>query len=150
MVARPKSPDGRSVTHAAKFSEAESAAVDAVRGDVRWSEWLRDVALAAAGHVSPPPAAASEPVYRNEPVNLNPVAVNRNLEGIEVNRNVAVNRNEAPGAPARKPASPLAAAGLVPASSLPKPRRCSHPGKRSVGGWCKECDHLIEPGGAWA
>ena len=39
-------------------------------------------------------------------------------------------------------------ADLVPASSLP--RRCSHPGKRSVGGYCHECDHRILPGGEWA
>ena len=46
------------------------------------------------------------------------------------------------------PAAPSAVAGLVPASSLP--RRCSHPGKRSVGGYCQDCDHLILAGGAWA
>ena len=39
---------------------------------------------------------------------------------------------------------------LTVASALPKPRRCSHPGKRSVGGWCPDCDHLIKPGGIWA
>lgn len=41
-----------------------------------------------------------------------------------------------------------------PAASAPEPvtapRRCPHPGKRSVGGWCPGCDHLILTGGAWA
>ena len=32
----------------------------------------------------------------------------------------------------------------------PAARRCTHPGKRSVGGWCPGCDHLILTGGAWA
>ena len=44
----------------------------------------------------------------------------------------------------------LSDAGLTVASALPKPRRCNHPGKRSVGGFCPDCDHLIQPGGAWA
>ena len=48
------------------------------------------------------------------------------------------------------PAAPPVIADLVPASSLPKPRRCSHPGKRSVGGYCGDCDHLILSGGEWA
>jgi hypothetical protein len=49
---------------------------------------------------------------------------------------------------AQEPAPPVA--GLVPASSLPKPRRCNHPGKRSVGGWCPDCQHRILVGGEWA
>lgn len=54
-------------------------------------------------------------------------------------------------APAVAPvAADLAGIPLTVASALPKPRRCTHAGKRSVGGWCKDCDHLIEPGGAWA
>ena len=47
-------------------------------------------------------------------------------------------------------AADLAGIPLTVASALPKPRRCTHPGKRSVGGWCKECDHLVQPGGSWA
>lgn len=31
----------------------------------------------------------------------------------------------------------------------PQPKRCPHPGTRSVGGWCNECDHLIGNGGYW-
>ena len=47
---------------AAKFSPAEVEAVDLARGDVSRSEWLRTVALAAAGQpVGKPPAAARVP-----------------------------------------------------------------------------------------
>ena len=48
------------------------------------------------------------------------------------------------------PAALPVVADLVPASSLPKPRRCSHPGYRSSGGYCKDCDHRILSGGLWA
>lgn len=41
----------------------------------------------------------------------------------------------------------LPGAGVIEA---PVRMRCVHPGKRSVGGFCKECDHLILPGGDWA
>ena len=48
------------------------------------------------------------------------------------------------------PAAPPVVADLAPASSLPKPRRCSHQGKRILGGWCDECNHRILAGGMWA
>ena len=150
IVARPKSPDGRSVTHAVKLSEAESAAADVVRGDVRWSVWLRGLVLAAVepGRVVPSPRA--EPVNRNEPVNLNPDAVNLNGAGIPVNQNVAVNQNKPKRARAPKVPPVAVAAGLVPASALPKPQRCTHPGTRIIGGYCESCDHRILSGGIWA
>ena len=51
-------------------------------------------------------------------------------------------------APKVPPPVPVIPAGLVPAPALPK--RCTHPGKRSVGGWCPDCDHRILIGGEWA
>ena len=51
---------------------------------------------------------------------------------------------------AQAPKPPLAAAGLVAASSLPKPRRCNHQGTRYLGGYCSECEHRILAGGLWA
>lgn len=45
--------------------------------------------------------------------------------------------------PPVKPASP---------GPLPQPstgQRCTHSGTRVIGGYCKHCDHLIEPGGRW-
>ena len=61
----------------------------------------------------------------------------------------AATKRSAPNRPAAEPAE-LAGIPLTVASALPRPQRCTHPGKRSVGGWCKDCDHLIEPGGKWA
>jgi len=29
------------------------------------------------------------------------------------------------------------------------PRRCTHQGTRIIGGYCRQCDHMIEPGGLW-
>ena len=48
------------------------------------------------------------------------------------------------------PAAPPVVADLVPASSLPRPKRCSHQGKRILGGWCDDCNHRILAGGMWA
>jgi hypothetical protein len=47
-MARPESPDGKRVTICAKFSEAQAAAIDAARGHMMRSEWLRHAALAEA------------------------------------------------------------------------------------------------------
>jgi len=48
------------------------------------------------------------------------------------------------GSTTRKPKAALAVPFVEPA-----PRRCTHPGKRVIGGYCKDCDHMIEPGGLW-
>ncbi len=47
-VARPKSPDGKRVPMSTRLSEPEAAEIDAARGNTSASEWLREVALAAA------------------------------------------------------------------------------------------------------
>ena len=97
-----------------KLSEAESVAADAIRGDVRWSEWLRVLVRAAVEPVN----QNAVPVNAIEPVNLNPVAVNLNGAGKPVNRNVTVNQNEAPkrarAAQVPPPAPVIAAASLLP------------------------------------
>lgn len=38
---------------------------------------------------------------------------------------------------------------LTVASALPKPPRCNHPGFRTTGGFCPQCDHLVAVGGLW-
>jgi hypothetical protein len=40
------------------------------------------------------------------------------------------------------------AAGTKAAQTDTHPR-CPHPGKRVIGGWCGDCDRMIEPGGYW-
>ena len=75
-MSRPKSPDGRRVAMSARFSESESAEIDAARGGVERSPWLRAAALAAARGVL---------AVRTVPVNRNPesrVPVNRNAEPV--------------------------------------------------------------------
>jgi len=46
----------------------------------------------------------------------------------------------------RKAVKRGAGAVTVPAATR---QRCAHPGTRLIGGFCRECDHLIEPGGYW-
>src|SRR5512146_2832958 len=55
------------------------------------------------------------------------------------------------GKPARTEPPPMKAAspGPLPQPSTPQPMRCTHSGTRVIGGYCKHCDHLIEPGGRW-
>ncbi len=53
-MARPKTPEGKRVTICAKFSEAQAAEIDAARGSMDRSEWLRLAALAAAGRQRTP------------------------------------------------------------------------------------------------
>jgi hypothetical protein len=125
MVARPRSPDGNNVAITIKVSDNAAAAIDSARGGLTRSAWVRGTLLAMLG-TSPVAATATVP----------PAA------GTEPRK---PQRAEAVKVP-----PVLAAAGLVPASLLPKPRRCSHPGKRSVGGWCDDCDHRILIGGEWA
>ena len=48
----------------------------------------------------------------------------------------------------REPGSE-AVIGTAPRTPAALRKRCNHPGKRSVGGYCPDCDHLIEPGGYW-
>ena len=52
---------GRNVAMAAKFTPAEAAIIDTARGEVNRSEWLRTVALAAAGQPVGARAPAGKP-----------------------------------------------------------------------------------------
>jgi hypothetical protein len=67
-MSKPKSPDGKRVTMGVRFSEPDAKAIDAARGTVSRSEWLRGVALAAVSGGQSAPArtmpAVSEPVNR--------------------------------------------------------------------------------------
>jgi hypothetical protein len=53
-MARPKSPEGKRVTICAKFSDAQADAIDAARGHMDRSEWLRQAALVAVERQRPP------------------------------------------------------------------------------------------------
>jgi hypothetical protein len=53
-MARPKTPEGKRVTICARFSEAQAAEIDAARGTMDRSAWVRLAALAAAERQRPP------------------------------------------------------------------------------------------------
>ena len=68
---------GRTIALAAKFSDAEVAIIDTARGEVTRSEWLRTVALAAAGKPAPrtsPPTGKPGRVPFREPEPLGRLA----------------------------------------------------------------------------
>jgi len=140
MVARPRSPDGNNVAITIKVSDRVAEALDAARGELSRSEWARGTITAALdGSLMTPPQALG---YAQALRTASPIPFSKAPEIIAEM-----------SAPATKPApvaAELAGIPLTVASALPKPRRCTHPGKRSVGGYCKECDHLIQPGGTWA
>jgi hypothetical protein len=125
MVARPRSPDGNNVAITIKVSDNAASAIDSARGGLTRSAWARGTLLAALGTSPVAAAGAGPPAAGTEP-------------------------RKPQRAEAVKVPPVLAAAGLVPASSLPARRRCTHQGTRVIGGYCKDCDHRIEPGGAWA
>jgi hypothetical protein len=56
IMARPRTPEGKRVTMGAKFSEAQAAEIDAARGVMNRSEWLRHAALAATERQRAPAA----------------------------------------------------------------------------------------------
>lgn len=45
------------------------------------------------------------------------------------------------------PGEPPAAAAPRVAVGRAQRRRCPHPGTRVIGGWCRECGVVVEPGG---
>ena len=70
-MARKPTPDGKRVTACTKFSEAEADRMDAARGALTRSEWLRSLALAA---IEPEPAARPAPKRRPPAASRAPVA----------------------------------------------------------------------------
>jgi len=69
-MARPKTPEGKRVTICAKFSEAQAAEIDAARGTMDRSEWMRLAALAATERQRPParkPRADTAPPVAFQP-----------------------------------------------------------------------------------
>lgn len=55
----------------------------------------------------------------------------------------------APGAPVFQDPGAEAVTGDIPPAPAATRKRCTHRGYRQIGGFCHECDHLIEPGGYW-
>lgn len=104
-----------------RMTAQELADLDGARGQLSRSEWLRRVLLAA------------------EPRKSGKYSINSLPPAAGGCQQSALGRTAEKAATQSEPVRPP---GL--------PRRCSHPGKRSVGGWCPDCDHLILTGGTWA
>lgn len=153
MMARPKSPDGKSTLLAFKISERQQAAYDAARGGVPMAEWARSALDRAAalegrwpeivvdGRMPPGTAALAGPGCGGEPqmVIMTGLSAEPPPRSSPRKRTAAVPQ----AAFSDPPENPLPAPG-------PEPRRCDHPGRRVNGGWCVQCQWTILPGGKFA
>ena len=126
-MARGLPAEGRWVAVTVSLRQEHVDRLDKVRGGLNRSEWIRPVVLAALEDADDAADADAAWAEAGDPVPLAEVPAPRRR---------------------RKPAK---APEVLPlAEPAESPRRCPHPGKRSVGGYCNECDHLIKPGGYWA
>ena len=144
-MSRVKTPNGKRVLLAVKVSEGTAGAIDSARGDLRRGQWLEnliDAALEAEG-ISQAPIDSLPP----------------QIPAVKT-RARAPRRTPAPKASPVTVAPPPGAAVFqdpgaerIVADAPPAPaatrKKCTHPGYRQIGGFCRECDHLIEPGGYW-
>ena len=152
-MGRKKTADGKRVLLAVKVSEGTAAAVDSARGELLRGHWLLkliDSALEAEG-------ISTAPIDRLPPV-IPAVKAGRVKSRANGHRPPAAPPSSGPP-PSSMPPPPGAAvfqdpgAERVVTDAPPAPastrKRCNHPGYRQIGGYCRECDHLIEPGGYW-
>ena len=150
-----------------KLSQPMSDAADAMRGDALRAHWLESL-IAAALAGGPVREAATE---RPEAPRVRVEAEAMTQDEYEHQMAAAKRREsrKADSEPRKRAPKPRAAAAaepspvdavralaeasgvpLVPASQLsrpPRPDRCTHPGTRVIGGWCKECQRMVGPGG---
>lgn len=94
MVARKQTPEGKRVTMGVKFSEPEAEEIDAARGHMNRSEWIRKVCLAAAR----PPGLHPLPAESEPPQTMPPQA----------RRHGRARRPSRPPAPTVSPSVPAA------------------------------------------
>jgi hypothetical protein len=146
--------DGKRKSVGLKVSEAKFDAIEAARGRVPRAQWLEALVDAAlAGGMTPkaiqqrtdgraplPPASPPPEVVEDAIVPLE--------RGRDRKRGVAA--SEPSPVEAVRALAEASGVPLVTASQLPRPARpprCAHPGTRVIGGYCKECDRLVGPGG---
>lgn len=159
-MSRVKTAEGKRVLLAVKVSEGTAAAVDSARGEMLRGHWLLkliDEALAKKG-------ISTAPIDRLPPVI--PAVKTRAKPKSRANGH---RPSAAPPPPSMPPAGPLPRPSARPvgasifqepgaepvvADAPPAPaatrKRCTHPGTRSIGGWCPLCGHLIDTGGCWS
>lgn len=76
-MARPKSADGKRVTVAARFSEAEAEAITAALGGLTRSAWLRGAALALLQGDAPSQARPVRQRRKEAPASVSSLPVSR-------------------------------------------------------------------------
>ena len=155
-MGRTKLPNARRKPVGTQVSEQEYAAVERARGDLERSVWIRGLildALAAEGlapaEAAPPPVPAKRaarkapaPQSRGQKPKIGPPASSPvPLPPPPLARRPGQAVFQDPGAEAVITDAPPAPAATR--------KRCNHPGTRLIGGFCPQCDHVIEPGGYW-
>ena len=151
-----KMADPRTNTVGTQLTRAQFDAVEAARGDVQRSPWLRDLILKAVADAGitvetvPEPAPVTPP--RKKPAGR---ATSKVVDGL-----LPAQRRPPPA----KPRKPLGAGiflepggtettTFMPPAPAKDRTRCKHPGIRTVGsnmGTCPDCKHRVESGGLWA
>lgn len=117
-MGRKRQPDARRDMVGARVSEQTLAALDKARGAMSRSE-----AVAAAIDAW----VAAQPWHKSYPA--------RTPVGIDI----VVDDRVPPGVALLEPVPEPRKRRVV--------RRCTHPGTRSLGGWCDSCNVLVKPGG---
>lgn len=128
------------------------AQIDVARGERNRSEWARESLRAVI--------AGDPRVSAGPPLEDPSAGVITGLSDAEVDGFVAAvseGREPAPAKPRRRAAAPRTvtpAAPGVPPTAFQEPApapvrrpRCTHPGTRVIGGFCKECDVVVGQGG---
>jgi hypothetical protein len=156
-MAREVPPEGKWVPVTVSLREKDVERLDVARGAMNRSEWARMILLAGLERWEPPKGSRDN---RLPPVPVPPPPPPARRRKTAPKRDTPPPVDGALALAERKDAGDVAdvvpnlaaelRASLQVASDLPKPKRCTHPGKRSVGGYCTDCDHLILPGGGWA
>lgn len=163
-MGRRKLADPRKIVLGVKVTKGKAEAVDTARGDLKPAQWLEkliDAALEAEGISSAPldslppripvvKTARPRTRARKAPDPLGPpqeVLDKMAARGMrELTERVP---SPPPGAAVfQDPGAERVVTDAPPAPAATR-KRCTHRGYRQIGGYCHDCDHLIETGGYW-
>ena len=144
-MGRRKLADPKRVTLGVKVTKGKAEAVNAARGDLlpaQWLEKLIDAALEAEG-------ISSAPIDRLPPQIPAVKTRARAPRKAPAPKPSPVTVLPPPGAAVfQDPGAERVVTDAPPAPAATR-KRCLHRGYRQIGGFCHECDHLVEPGGYW-
>jgi len=157
-MSRPKTVTGRAI--GTRVPDPVYEAVERARGDLERSVWIRGLILAeleakglAPGEAAPPPKKRGRPPKAPQA----PVRGQKPKIGPPAPKAVPpppppparALRTHRPGAPVFQEPDGAVIVGDAPPAPAATRKRCNHPGTRLIGGFCPQCDHVIEPGGYW-